>query len=753
MTNERPAAPRVSVIINTAGRRRTLPATLDALRRQTVPHEIVVVVGPVDDGAKALLAAMPDIKTRQVDELNLSASRNEGIRASAGDIIAFVDDDAIPEPTWLAELLAVYERLGAECGAVGGAVINEQSPDHELQFRFGRIDRFGRTDDVRLEPNDDDAWFSRLMGANMSFRREALEAVGGFDERFVFQHEETDICVRIIRAGWRVVPIGGAVVLHYPATSHNRRNGYDLNWYRLLYSNAYFALKHSGAGVLMVAWILARRFAFLLKRYATWTMRGRITPWDAVRFTSQWFGGFIAGLRAGVKRLRQGDARGDLKENDSSDFAPIEMTLPDEKAWASFHRPLRLGLCSNEFGSEGAGGVATYTLHLARALSARGNDVVVFRSGKTRCHIKEAGFDVVDVSPAREIATSYPTALLDAVRGASERFGLVGFDVIEAPLWSGEASALGVARVAPIVLRLETPSAIVNQISAATDRGALMSEAMERLSLSYATGVIAISQAIARKVEAVYGARLETPSRRAAVIPLGLPDVAEIPLARTAAPRGDGPCFLFVGRLEARKGILELADAFARVIQKSPSAALWIAGEDNSAHDGFANANGRGYQDHIVDRLGQDVAGRVRFFGKVTEAVKNRLIAQCDVVVMPSLYESFGLVLLEAMRLGRPLVATHVGGIPEVVEDGVCSLLVPPQSSADLAIAMERLGADASLRRRLGAAARARFETDFLIDRCAERTERFYRDLLDVYHRDRRHEVEDLTDLCHAGAA
>ena len=67
---------------------------------------------------------------------------------------------------------------------------------------------------------------------------------------------------------------------------------------------------------------------------------------------------------------------------------------------------------------------------------------------------------------------------------------------------------------------------------------------------------------------------------------------------------------------------------------------------------------------------GEDIRKRVHFFGKVDDAAKNYLLSACDVLVAPSLYESFGLMYVEAMRAGKPVIGSNAGGIPEVVDDG-----------------------------------------------------------------------------------
>jgi glycogen synthase len=185
-----------------------------------------------------------------------------------------------------------------------------------------------------------------------------------------------------------------------------------------------------------------------------------------------------------------------------------------------------------------------------------------------------------------------------------------------------------------------------------------------------------------------------------------------------------------VGRLESRKGIIELGEAFAAVARNLPTATLWMAGSDNSIHDGFSQRMGSSYVDWLRKLWGPEIAGRVHFFGHVTEAAKNYLYSHCEVFVAPSRYESFGLILLEAMRFCKPVIATDVGGIPEIVKDGETGLLVPIESSERLAAAMTTLGADEVMRAQFGEAARIRFDEHFSLYRCGVRTERFYREVL-----------------------
>ena len=146
--------PTVSVVIATAGRRQCLPNCIASLRRQTYrPLELVVVVGPSKDGSHAYASSLTDAKVTRVDRLNASFARNTGVRLASGDIIAFIDDDAIATPTWLEELVRVFEAEGPTCGGVAGLVVNENGPGRPVQAMNNTINDLGEPIECRLAPS------------------------------------------------------------------------------------------------------------------------------------------------------------------------------------------------------------------------------------------------------------------------------------------------------------------------------------------------------------------------------------------------------------------------------------------------------------------------------------------------------------------------------------------------------------------------------------------------------------------------
>ena len=205
-----------------------------------------------------------------------------------------------------------------------------------------------------------------------------------------------------------------------------------------------------------------------------------------------------------------------------------------------------------------------------------------------------------------------------------------------------------------------------------------------------------------------------------AVIPNG------VDLSRFAGPvppssvRGEfgipsgAPLVGVIARLEAEKGHRFLLDAWPAILRSAPDAWLLIVGEGSDADALRAQATS----------LPRGAARRVAFTGRREDI--SSLTAELCVAVLPSLREAQGISILEAMARRRPVVATSVGGIPEVITSGVDGLLVPPEDPAALASAVGALLADASLRDRIGEAGYRTVADRFSIDAQVHRIEAVY---------------------------
>ncbi len=213
---------------------------------------------------------------------------------------------------------------------------------------------------------------------------------------------------------------------------------------------------------------------------------------------------------------------------------------------------------------------------------------------------------------------------------------------------------------------------------------------------------------------------------------VALPPVTIVPPGYTPAPepgpgeRGfatrhgvAGPYVLFVGRLASNKGLVRLVEAFAPLARREPGAALVLVGADG----GVATS-----VDARARELG--ISGSVRRLGFLaSEGELAAAYREARVAVLPSDYEAFGLVLLEALAQGTPVVASRVGGIPEVVEDGRSGLLVPPGDTAALRDALERVWADPELARRLGDTGRREVVPRYSWEALADRLSEVYREV------------------------
>jgi glycosyltransferase involved in cell wall biosynthesis len=229
---------------------------------------------------------------------------------------------------------------------------------------------------------------------------------------------------------------------------------------------------------------------------------------------------------------------------------------------------------------------------------------------------------------------------------------------------------------------------------------------------------IAISQAVADSMRD----RGEFAPSAVTVVHNGLPKPALDHLKPAATVRAElaidpaAPLIVCAARLEPEKDVASLIAAMPRLLHDFPAARCVIAGR-GSLQESLAQ--------QITDlHLDQ----QVRLLGFHSDVLS--LMAAADVVVMPSLAEPFGLVLLEAMSLGRPVVATRAGGPLEIVADGVTGLLIPPADPPALSAALARLIANPAEARAMGQAARDRFEQLFTDEHMAGAIADLYRELV-----------------------
>ncbi|MCI4349518.1 MAG: glycosyltransferase family 4 protein [Thermoplasmata archaeon] len=194
--------------------------------------------------------------------------------------------------------------------------------------------------------------------------------------------------------------------------------------------------------------------------------------------------------------------------------------------------------------------------------------------------------------------------------------------------------------------------------------------------------------------------------------PLPAPLPGDRPFSRSLGL--DGPFLLFVGRLASNKGLIPLLDAFQTLSQREPASHLVLIGEDGGMR---ASLEAR------IVTLG--LSGRVHLTGFLSdEARLASAFSEARLFVLPSDYEAFGLVLLEALAQGTPVIASSVGGIPEFIEDGKAGRLVEPRNASALRAAILDLWNDEGTRVQMGEYGRRevvpRYSWDRVVDRLVD---------------------------------
>lgn len=199
--------PRISAVVCCYNGESTLRDCLEGLRRLRYPdYEVIVVDDGSTDGSAAIAARYPEFRSIRTPNQGLSAARNTGMAAASGEIVAFIDCDAFPDPDWLT-YLAVSFQDSTHAG-IGGP--NIAPPDDGLIADCVANSPGGP---VHVLLSDREA--EHIPGVNMAYRKWCLEAIGGFDPQFRAAGDDVDVCWRLQERGWTLGYSPCAVVWHH----------------------------------------------------------------------------------------------------------------------------------------------------------------------------------------------------------------------------------------------------------------------------------------------------------------------------------------------------------------------------------------------------------------------------------------------------------------------------------------------------------------------------------------------------------
>jgi glycosyltransferase involved in cell wall biosynthesis/GT2 family glycosyltransferase len=714
----------VSVVINTMGRLEPLKQCISGLRFQEgIVFDLVVVVGPHSEDALHYLAS--EVKDATIVECplaNLGVSRNLGWRHAAGELVAFIDDDAVPLPGWLLHLVEGFRS--PKVGVTGGFV--RDNTGAKFQWQYLTIDslcnpveytsvQYNNIETTTKQQDPTYPRFSYPAGTNIMIRRTALQDANGFDEVYAYAADDADLCFRLHERNWSIVHVPSAQVLHHYAPSHQRtRNNIPKTLTDTVRSFVYFKIKHGRKhySTDVVLDNIHNYIASMVQWIKNMQNNDKISEEDSIRLCEEVYQGEREGMRSSL-------ALG------PPDFITANLAIPVlQKRTFKTHAhqsKMRICLVARELPPLPAGGIGIWTWALAKELAAMGHEVHVIAEAQNHATMEFVDGCWVHRSITAIAGLRNVPNLLDFPDNIRENAWRVydtvaqleaerPFDMVSAPLWEAQGIALLRGRKRPTAVSLHTPMRTVIRTSTTwhpdndwikSYGNALMAAECELLLQSPV--IIGNSLAIIDEIENEY--KLTIPRDRLFIVPHGVDDIdgwkhdIQHPMRK----------LLFVGRFEGRKGIDILLSALPSLMTRYTDLTVELIG-DNSITDENRQSQWANFKKahSFAPWLSRIKASGIVDAGHLLEAYRN-----CDIFVAPSRFESFGLIYIEAMRFCKPVVALNIGAAREIIEHNIDGLLVNGESPEDLGDAITRLMDNPELRNAIGRRARQKYEQKY----------------------------------------
>ncbi len=405
---------------------------------------------------------------------------------------------------------------------------------------------------------------------------------------------------------------------------------------------------------------------------------------------------------------------------------------------------MRIGLLSYEYPPEtGYGGIGTYTWTQARALARAGHEVHVLAGaatpGPVRCERdgEVTVWRAAGSEPGRQLAwvsrwlgrlgwwwsrNRFENGL--RMRQLLERVvASQPLDVVEVPECGGEGLFLDRRFDCRKVVRFHSPAALIMPFYSTRAGDRRLCARLERRGFRRAAAATSCSDFVAREVATRLGF-----TQPVVTVPNGIDladagRVSDFDLRAAIGATAAEAVVLFAGRFEPRKGSALLCDLVPELLARR-AVRFVVLGEDLFGHGEHELAA------RCRERLSEPQIGALHLLGRRPLADVRSAMRQADIVLLPSRWENAPYTVLEAMAAGRPLVASRVGGIPEMVEDGREAILAPDRDLSAHLTAVERLLDDRELAGRLGSASRVRVAREFSAERMAASSLEVYQSVL-----------------------
>lgn len=330
----------------------------------------------------------------------------------------------------------------------------------------------------------------------------------------------------------------------------------------------------------------------------------------------------------------------------------------------------------NPFNQSNNGGIGTYIGVISKGMSYSGHDVHIFTLGQETQEYIADSCHVTVVKASENKYTNYMEDSISLHQALSSKHQDKRFDVIESQEWKAPGYVTSLEVDAPFITRLHTPLFLIEQLN--ESRSFRESENIKRLEKRQTL----LSNCVTSPSHSLKNVVMEEWNMDSIVIPNPINDISVLSNTNTDE-RLSGRYILYMGRLEHRKGVLTLAKAMLPLLKKTPSLKLLLCGSDTIYRK-------RSVKQQLLKLL-DEVVDQVVFVDHIAGEKKVDLIKNCECMVLPSIWENFSYVALEALVLGTKVIASTGSGYEEMIHDGKTGVLFEVENSTELTSKIEVL--------------------------------------------------------------
>jgi glycogen(starch) synthase len=697
-----------SVVICSVDRPKFLSETLNQFKFLTqFPYEVILVLGPGNEDFQ--LPCLPfDVKIIQISERNLSLARNIGLESSNTSWIVFLDDDAYPSSRWLADYVNGVES-NVESYFFSGKVIDPKQLD--FQYNGQITNSFGLSEEDSFSgsiTNSNSCLFFRSpLGANFAVNKDVAISVGGFNNVLTWFLDETEFALRMNAAGYKLTELDQAIVEHWKSPSEIRdSSGRYISILQQWRSEGYVAGRYVlpilGAGVteriLLAKATTSIENILRSKRFRTLDKK------TCLRLLEELELGLLSGYKAGsdsISKLISFEGGSETAKGQS-----IHSANPDKETAKKILLVYRSYLDDKE------AGIAVWFKTLTEQLRKMNYFVEILCENPNK---DSQLFEYIHSENLQLILTPGDADLVSAVSniypGFVQQFASSAYRYINkfqlfnpesfivVPSFEGFGNL--VLNSSRVITTLHTTSNTIENITASdVDRSQVRQDFsyLENFAIENSPNLLANTQVTSEYTQQFYGIDPD----RIKMIYHGLD-----PLPEPVESVSIFSEFLYVGRLEPRKGLDLLLDIWEILASKSKDIRLNVAGLPVGS-----------FGQRQIARIKSDFPNTVNYLGYVSSEKKLDLISRSSGVIIPSRYESFGLVALEAARQKRVSIGNSAGGLHEILNMGL-GLSLNFNDSREVASEIEDLCSDRDRLVDLSQRAYATFNESFTSSRMA----------------------------------